>query len=99
MAIIFAIILGSIIILLGIAYGFRKASAGIPAVGSCSAAISAACHPPKTDVNVSSKSVMWGAMAAESINDSDDSIGHCCLTSFEVEAPIVGRMYAGDRTQ
>ena len=94
-AIIFVIILGSIIVLVGIAYGFRKTSSGIPLVGSCSAAISAACHPPKADVNASSKRVMWGAVPAENISDSDDRVGHCCFTSFEVEAPIVGRLYAG----
>ena len=95
MALIFAVILGSIIVLVGIAYGFRKTSGGIPLVGSCSGAISAACHPPAADVNASSKRVMWGAVAAVNINDSDDRVGHCCFTSFEVEAPIVGRLYAG----
>ena len=95
MALIFVVILGSIIVLVGIAYGFRKTSGGIPLVGSCSAAISAACHPPTTDVNASSKRVMWGAVAARNIDDSDDRVGHCCFTSFEVETPIVGRLYAG----
>ena len=90
MAIISGIILGSIVVLVGISNGFRRVSVGMPLASSCSAAISAACHPPKTDVNASLKRVMWGV-----INGSDESVGHCTFTSLEVEAPIAGRRYAG----
>ena len=90
-AIIFVIILGSVVVLLGIANGFRKARVGMPLAGSCSAAISAACHPPETDVDASSKRVMWGVVA----EDLNASVGHCSFTSFHVEAPTVGKRYAG----
>ena len=93
MAIIFVIIFGFIVVLIGIANGFRKVREGMPFAGSCSAAISAACHPPKADVNASSKRVKWGAVAATDANDPH--VGHCSFTSFEVETPIVGRRYAG----
>lgn len=66
MAMIFVIILGSIIVLLGICFGFRKSRGGMPLAGSCSAAISAACHPPEADVNASLKRVMWGVVAEDS---------------------------------
>lgn len=99
MAIIFVIILGVIVVLLGIANGYRKASLDIPLAGSCSAAISAACHPPKADVNASLKRVMWGVMAKGNSNDSGESVGHCSYTSFKVETPIVGRKYAGQQKQ
>ena len=95
MAIIFVVILGSIVILVGIANGFRKIKGGMPLAGSCSAAISAACHPPKADVNASSKRVKWGVVAERNPNDPDNRVGHCSFTSFEVETPIVGRRYAG----
>lgn len=98
-AIIFVIILGSIIVLVGIANGFRKVSADMPLAGSCSAAISAACHPPKADVGASLKRVMWGVVAEGNPNDSVESVGHCSFTSFKVEAPIVGRKYAGQQKQ
>ena len=94
-ALIFLIILGSIVVLLGIANGFRKARVGMPLAGSCSAAISAACHPPETDVDVSMKRVMWGVVNRESFKHLDESVGHCSFTSFKVEAPIVGKLYAG----
>ena len=95
MALIFVIILGSIVVLVGIANGFRKVRDGMPFAGSCSAGISAACHPPKADVNASLKRVMWGVVAERSPNDPDNHVGHCSFTSLEVETPIVGRMYAG----
>ncbi len=93
-AIIFVIGLGSIIVLLGIANGFRVSRSGMPLVGSCSAAISAACHPPQGDLDASSRPVMWGVVAKEDTEISDDDIGHCSFTSFEVEAPTPGKWYA-----
>lgn len=93
-AIIFAIILGSVIVLVGIANGLRKARVGMPLVGSCSAAISAACHPPKEDVDASLKRVMWGLVAEGSSNTSD-----CSFTSFRVEAPVMGTLCADRLTQ
>lgn len=94
-ALIFVIILASIIVLLGIANGFRKARGGMPLAGSCSAAISAACHPPEIDVDASSKRIMWGVVAEESFKHRGESVGHCSFTSFKVEAPTVGKLYAG----
>ena len=94
-AIIFVIILGFIVILVSIANGFRKVREGMPFAGSCSAAISAACHPPKADVNASSKRIKWGVVAETDPNELDDRVGHCSFTSFEVETPVVGRRYAG----
>lgn len=98
-AIIIVIILGSIVVLVGIANGFRKASADMPLAGSCSAAISAVCHPPKADVGASLKRVMWGVVAEGNLNDSGESVGHCSFTSFKVKAPIVGSKYAGQRKE
>ena len=94
-AIIFVIIIGFIIVLVGIANGFRKVREGMPFAGSCSAAISAACHPPKADIKASSKRLMWGVVTETDPNDPDNCVGHCSFTSFEVETPIVGRWYAG----
>ena len=94
-AMIVVIILGSIVVLLGICFGFRKSKGGMPLAGSCSAAISAACHPPETDVNASLKRVMWGVFAGESFQYEGDCVSHCSFTSSEVEAPVVGNLYLG----
>ena len=99
MAMIVVIILGSIVVLLGISMGCRRARGGMPLAGSCSAAISAACHPPKTDVDASLKRVMWGVVAEESFKHLGESVGHCSFTSFKVEAPIMGNWYARRQTQ
>ena len=86
-AIITVIALGGIVVLIGILHGFRRYKPGAPLVGSCSAAISAACHRPNEDVDAPYKPVMWGAVK------SSNPIGHCCLTSFEVTKPVPGKEY------
>ena len=95
MAIIFVIILGSFIVLLGICFGFRKSRGGMPLAGSCSAAISAACHPPEADANASLKRVMWGVVADDCFRYEGEKVGHCSFTSSKVEAPVVGKWYCG----
>lgn len=61
-ALLVTIITGTCALLLGIANGFRRyPSSGLPLAGSCSAVISAACHPPLGDDGASLKKVMWGA--------------------------------------
>ena len=95
MALIAVIILGSIVVLLGICFGFRKSRGGMPLAGSCSAAISAACHPLETDVDASMKRVMWGVVAEDCFQYERESVGHCSFTSSKVEAPVVGQCYAG----
>lgn len=63
----------------------------MPLIGSCSAAISAACHPLQNDPDASLLPVMWGAVAVE----SEDAVGHCCFSSLEVSPPVDGKVYAG----
>ena len=81
--------LGSVVVILGILKGFRNYKPEIPLVGSCSAAISAACHRPKEDEDAADKPLMWGAVSMK------DGVGHCCFTSFEVTTPIEDKLYAG----
>ena len=88
-AIISVIIFGSIVLLLGILAGSRKYKEGMPLVGSCSAAISAACHPLKDDPDASLLPLMWGAV------ENMDSVGHCCFSSLNVSRPVEGKVYAG----
>jgi len=94
-AIIFVIILGSIVVLIGIAHGFRNYDGTMPLVGSCSAAISAACHYPEGDTNASSEKLLWGVVDEGITSDNGIAIGHRSFTSFEVSAPIEGQLYTG----
>ena len=90
-AMVILLISGSAMILVLILNGFRKLDGGIPLVGSCSLAISAACHRPPWDTNAAYEPVQWGAVSHE----TSEGPGHCCLTSFAVEPPIPGQHYAG----
>lgn len=85
-AIITVIFLGGIILLLEVLNGFRR-HRGMPLAGSCSAAISAACHRPEEDVDAATKPVKWGVVSSE------NGVGHCCFTSFEVSQPVSGKHY------
>ena len=86
-AIITVIFLGAILLLLEVLNGFRV-HRGMPLAGSCSAAISAACHRPEQDVDAATKPVMWGVVS------SKNGVGHCCFTSLEVSRPIPGELYS-----
>ena len=79
----------------GIVNGFRRYDDGIPLVGSCSAAISAACHRPGVDAMAYSRSVMWGVMDGDENGGMGSEVGHCCFSSFEVGKPVKGHLYAG----
>jgi hypothetical protein len=52
-AVFFAILVGVVAVTAGVINGFRRYNVGIPLVGSCSAAISAACHRPGEDSSAS----------------------------------------------
>ena len=90
-AIVIVIIVGTTMVLALLITGYRKLDPGIPLVGSCSLAISAACHRPVDDEHAALMPVQWGAVSHETM----EAPGHCCFTSFDVEPPVVGHRYAG----
>lgn len=68
-ALIFAIFLGSLMVCTVIGLGMRRFSSNMPLAASCSAAISAACHPPPGDQHAL-KPVMWGEIPVKKVNHS-----------------------------
>lgn len=75
LAILTTIVVGSVVLLGGILNGFRPyPSTGMPLASSCSAAISAACHPPPGDDSASRKAVSWGAVPDEVRNEENDAL-------------------------
>ena len=54
-------------------------------MGTCSAAISAACHNPEGKRECLEK-LHWGVV----LEPVGDTPGHCCLTSQSVKPPVVG---------
>ncbi|OCL09335.1 hypothetical protein AOQ84DRAFT_431347 [Glonium stellatum] len=89
-AIILTTIVGSFIVLGGIGTALRRYPAGMPLASSCSAAISAACHPPSEDIDAAVLPVQWGVVDG----GGKGEVGHCTFTSMRVTEPVPGKLYA-----
>ncbi|KAJ5772463.1 hypothetical protein N7520_002992 [Penicillium odoratum] len=98
---LFAILVGAImLIILGI-LAFRRLKSSAPVADSCSAAISAACHPPTgedLDIAVRSK-VKWGQTTSLLVGSVDSEVvesveGHCSFTSLHTVKPTLTKLYA-----
>jgi hypothetical protein len=87
-------------------FGLRRLRSNMPLASSCSAAISAACHPPPGDSDASLKPVKWGVVQLDSGNDQNvwrsdtdgvnsqsSSYAHCTFTSKDVVTPSTARLY------
>lgn len=88
-AILFAVILGLLMLLTVSGMGLRRYSGHMPLAGSCSAAISAACHTQEW--GVAEMSVMWG------VTGVNGGVGHCAFSGAEVGKPVAGAWYAGEK--
>lgn len=93
MAMMFVLIVGTLLVIFVVVLGFQQMKPGIPLAGSCSAAISAACHQPPDDDGASDMPVMWGALPKEAMKPGQ--IGHVCFTSQAVDRLTTGELYAG----
>jgi hypothetical protein len=65
-----------------IVLGSFRFKTGMPVVGSCSAAISAACHLDREEVAPWEKEVKWGVTTE----------GHCSFSSLPVTEPVKGEI-------
>lgn len=95
LAIFISLITGGVVIIAPILMGFKRYPSGMPLVGNCSAAISAACHPPADDKKAAESLLQWGVVNAD---ENTQRFQHCCFTSFDVTPPVEGKCYAGLRT-
>lgn len=96
-AIIFSMITATVLTAFALVLGLIRLSPGIPIAGSCSAAISAACHMPGSSENEASlMPLKWGALSEEnsSLASRRAGVSHCCFSSGEVEMPEEGKAYA-----
>ncbi|KAJ5164845.1 uncharacterized protein N7500_006675 [Penicillium coprophilum] len=99
--ILFSILVGVIMILILCILGLRRLKSNAPLAASCSAAISAACHPP-THENLDAAirgTLKWGQTTSppvESINSEGDEPGkgHCSFTSSGTVEPTLTKRYA-----
>jgi hypothetical protein len=90
-ALIFLIGIGWFVFIVGVGSGLRRYEAGMPLAGSCSAALSAACHAPQDEPDVALVPVQWG------VTSIANSVGHCALSGRYVSPPITWRLYMGKR--
>ncbi|KAF3045926.1 hypothetical protein E8E12_007517 [Didymella heteroderae] len=91
-AMLAVIILGILMVFTVVGAGYIPYRSDMPLAGSCSLAISAACHPDQysdeRDEVMSEQKLQWGVDST-----SADGIGHCAFSSREVGPLIRGRMY------
>jgi hypothetical protein len=91
MATIFCLGVGIIMLAALIVIGLRRYKSAMPLAGSCSAAISAACHSPPSDADASFLPLKWGVIE---VGDAS-GVGHCSFSSRDVSEPVTGLRYAG----
>lgn len=96
-AMLIVIIIGVLMILVACGSGWMMLPSAMPVAGSCSAAISAACHSRYFEerddiIEAALSEVQWGAIQMEC-----DGVGHCCVTNHSITDLVVGELYAGAR--
>lgn len=95
-AIITVFVMGGLMIIAIVAFGYVRYNGGMTLAGNCSMAISAACHLDKgidRDGEVTAmEKLQWGVVSV-----SEDGVGHCSFSAKEVGTPIKGEVYAGLR--
>jgi hypothetical protein len=93
-AIFTVIIVGALMAIAVVGLGFVPLRPGMSLAGSCSVAISAACHLDEAERDegelVARKKLQWGV-----VGRSYEGISHCTFSSREVEMPKRGDLYAG----
>lgn len=96
-AIIFTVVAAVIMMLSAVGFGICKApEGGPPIISTCSAAISAACHPGPTHEAMSYEEIRWGATGPVW-----NGTAHCSVVSQKAWAagqagkPMHGYLYAG----
>ena len=92
-AIIFGLTLGILAMLIVVWIGYKPFAAEVTTVGSCSAAISAACHALEAESEgIITKKVRWGDVEIV----PNMGVRHLTFSSEEgVRKPVFGEVYAG----
>lgn len=97
-----SVVLGAFMICVLFGISFRKFKSDMPLAGTCSAAISAACHPLSDEdkENAVLGQIGWGetipspAWMTEEADESPGQRGHCSFTSMEAMRPNPRKSYA-----
>lgn len=92
-AILTVMVIATLMVFAIIGFGFVPFKRGTNLVGSCSMAISAACHlrPGEPDGHTAAMSrLQWGDVGVD-----EDDVGHCAFSTKGVVFPKDGAMYGG----
>lgn len=94
-AIVLALILGGLMVVgLWVNAFTTRIGRNMPVVRSCSAAISAACHPPSWDVDAWEKPLSYGVVERPRVGQAGVTVpGHVCFTSDPVDQLVKGELY------
>jgi hypothetical protein len=86
-------------LLIAFTVGNRKVRGLIPFAGTCSASMSAMCHPYVKDDRdrMPFLPVKWGVIGDGNVTEDGEWVGHCSISHEEVTMPEVGRLYAGSK--
>ncbi|RYN29959.1 hypothetical protein AA0113_g682 [Alternaria arborescens] len=90
------IVLAGIMVISIIAFGYIPYKRGMPLAGTCSMAISAACHPAvrvEDGNSIAEQKLKWGV-----VSTGVDGLGHCAFSAGNVGAIVKGRLYGGIST-
>ncbi|KAF2134767.1 hypothetical protein P153DRAFT_329435 [Dothidotthia symphoricarpi CBS 119687] len=90
LAVLLCLVVGLLMVMALVALGFRRYQPGIPLAGSCSASISAMCHPLPGESEAATQTLLWGVVSTNGYG-----LGHCAFSSRDVWAPQPGTQYAG----
>jgi hypothetical protein len=89
-ALILALIVGGVLIIgLWLTSLLVRYPKGMPLVRSCSAAISAACHPEQKEEELTLGKLMWGVTR----HASENGPGHACFSLQDVDPLVEGAIY------
>ncbi|KAJ5082252.1 hypothetical protein N7532_011295 [Penicillium argentinense] len=96
-----AVLVGGLMVLILVGLSLRKFKSNIPLAGSCSAAISASCHPPhdeSLDTAILGH-VEWGEVVgspdwAVGHSGYENQWGHCSFSSLDTRRPSRAKLYA-----
>jgi hypothetical protein len=95
-AILNVVILGAFMVVGIIGFGFVPFKRGMNLVGSCSVAISAACHLRGSEEGdgyaAAVGKLRWGDVGVR----GEEEVRHCSFSTQDVVSPSVGKLYAGE---
>lgn len=96
LAMVLVLMLIFVMLLAMVLISVKRIPANIPVVGTCSWAISGACHDIGGEEDVALKPLIWGVTEKSMGGGSDgyEKPGHCSITSREVDGPLVECVYA-----